>query len=59
MKNNVEIYVYLNKTLLDEFTEDEALNQLYDATFLPGIRVRLWYAGYSHWLWTTTRWGYG
>lgn len=37
-KNNVEIHVYLNKTLLDEFSEDEALNQLYDATFLPGIK---------------------
>ncbi|WP_296971217.1 RtcB family protein [Tepidanaerobacter sp. EBM-38] len=36
-KDKVDIHVYLNRQLFEEFVEDEALNQLYNASLLPGV----------------------
>lgn len=35
--NNVDIHVYLSPGLFEDFTEEESINQLYDATMLPGV----------------------
>jgi len=36
-KNQVDIHVYLSKKLLEDFTEDEAIKQLYNASMLHGV----------------------
>jgi len=36
-KSQVEIHLYLSRSLLEEFTEDEAIYQLYNASLLPGV----------------------
>ncbi|SHM25645.1 tRNA-splicing ligase RtcB [Caldanaerovirga acetigignens] len=36
-ETNVEINVYLNPRLFQDFVEDEAINQLYNASLLPGV----------------------
>jgi len=35
--NNIEIRVYLSQRLFNEFTEDESIFQLYNASLLPGV----------------------
>lgn len=36
-KNNIDINVYLTKSLLEELKGDDSINQLYDATHVPGV----------------------
>lgn len=36
-RNNIDIRVYLSKDLFENYLEGEAINQLYDATMLPGV----------------------
>ncbi|MCG0276031.1 MAG: RtcB family protein [Thermosediminibacteraceae bacterium] len=36
-ETNVEINVYLSDRLFQDFVEDEAINQLYNASLLPGV----------------------
>jgi len=36
-KSEVKIHVYLSRNLLEDFTEDEAIYQLYNASLLPGV----------------------
>lgn len=35
--SHVDIHVYLNKQLFEDFTEDESIYQLYNASLLPGV----------------------
>ncbi|HHX23242.1 MAG: RtcB family protein [Tepidanaerobacteraceae bacterium] len=35
--NKIDIHVYLARQLFEAFTEDDAINQLYNASLLPGI----------------------
>lgn len=35
--SNIEIRLYLSKRIFDEFTEDESIFQLYNASLLPGV----------------------
>ncbi|NLZ52039.1 MAG: RtcB family protein [Thermoanaerobacteraceae bacterium] len=36
-KSQIDIHVYLSRKLLKDFTEDEAIYQLYNASMLPGV----------------------
>jgi tRNA-splicing ligase RtcB len=36
-KSQIDIHVYLNRKLLEDFTEDESIYQLYNASMLPGV----------------------
>ncbi len=36
-ESEVDIHVYLSRKLLEDFTEDEAIYQLYNASLLPGV----------------------
>ena len=36
-ESQVEIHVYLSRSLFEEFTEDESIYQLYNASLLPGV----------------------
>ncbi len=36
-ENPIDIHVYLSEQLFEDFTEDESINQLYNATSLPGV----------------------
>ncbi|HHV19432.1 MAG TPA: RtcB family protein [Thermoanaerobacterales bacterium] len=36
-KSTIDIHVYLNRQLFEDFTEDESINQLYNASLLPGV----------------------
>src|SRR5690554_2074751 len=36
-KNNIDVLVYLSKNLFENYLEEEAINQLYNATMLPGV----------------------
>ena len=38
-KSTIDIHVYLNRQLFEDFTEDESINQLYNASLLPGVVV--------------------
>lgn len=35
--NNIDINIYLSRQLYEDFTEDESIDQLYNATLLPGV----------------------
>ena len=36
-KSQIDIHVYLSRKLFEDFTEDESINQLYNASLLPGV----------------------
>jgi tRNA-splicing ligase RtcB len=36
-KSSIDIHVYLSRKLFEDFTEDESINQLYNASLLPGV----------------------
>ncbi|HHY71212.1 MAG TPA: RtcB family protein, partial [Thermoanaerobacterales bacterium] len=36
-KSMIDIHVYLNRQLFEDFTENESINQLYNASLLPGV----------------------
>lgn len=36
-KNGIDIHLYLSKRLFEDYLEKESVDQLYDATFLPGV----------------------